>query len=150
MNDPRLLLLPLTYQHQVLFTSQQTWSFTPLLCLSHQHLSDHCNSPFTNFPASDFGPIHLYVTVFLHVAIRSKFSNLYMMMSSPHLLPKENLNALEQTRGHIELSMSDLAFLPSSFHQYFLLYIFSFQCSHNSTHTRQFSHTSFQVIILLP
>ena len=41
----------------------------------------HCNGSLTSFLASDFGFIHLYITVFPYVMLSSNFSSLYLMMS---------------------------------------------------------------------
>lgn len=87
---------------------------------------DHCKGSLTNILASDFGPVHFYVPIFLHVAISSNYSNVYMMRSFPSSFAAQRESKLIRTNMfvHVKLSTSGLALLPFCSHQHFPIYIF--------------------------
>lgn len=89
---------------------------------------DQCKGSLTNFHASDFGSLHLYVTIFLHVAISSNFSHFYNDEVIPFLiyLPKRSkclrTNTCPYKVFHVWSCLPNLT-------NTFCLY-FSFQFSH--------------------
>lgn len=138
---PAVILIPVTlsvtYCRQVLLIyfpaylvpgSSSFW-FRPSASLTQTTAT----APFTSFLASDFGFIHLYITVFPYVTLAVIFpACIWWCLSAPHLLPKVNLNPLEQTQAYKVVSMSDLTFLLSSSHSTLSLLWFSFMFSHIS------------------
>ena len=62
--------------------------------------------------------------------LSSNFSSLYLMMSfRSSFTSQSKFKSLEQTQGHIKVSMSGLTFLLSSSHQHFPFYSF-LSCFH--------------------